>query len=282
MRHSIIDGRVFRLDELGSGLSQFILVLGNVAAKNPAYILIDEPELNLHPILQVAFLTTLGSYAQNGVVFATHSIGLARAAHSIYACRRIKQGESKMSLYERMPRLSEFLGELSFGGYRELGFDKVLLVEGLNDVTTLQQFLRLYGRDHSILVLHLGGAALINAGREAELAEIMRISADISALIDSELEAAEAELSPDRQAFVENCTKLRIKCKVLDRRAIENYFTDRAVKKIKGDKYRALAPFERLGQITPAWAKQENWRIAREMSLEELNGTDLGAFLASL
>jgi hypothetical protein len=51
--HLTIDGKNYKLPELGSGLAQFILTLANVANASPAYILIDEPELNLHPALQL-------------------------------------------------------------------------------------------------------------------------------------------------------------------------------------------------------------------------------------
>jgi hypothetical protein len=128
----LIDGKSYKLSEQGSGLAQFILVLANAAIKQPSYILIDEPELNLHPSLQLDFLTALGSYAGEGVLFATHNIGLARAsAELIYSIRKDAEGESEVRKLEATPRLSEFLGELSFSGYRELGFDKILLVEGL-------------------------------------------------------------------------------------------------------------------------------------------------------
>ena len=58
--------------------------------------------------------------------------------------------------------------------------------------------------------------------------------------------------------------------------------SDRAVKIAKGDKYHALTPYEKLKEASPAWGKQSNWRIAREMSLEEINDTDLGQFLQAL
>ena len=77
----VVDGASYKLKELGAGMAQFIVVLANAAIKQPSMILIDEPELNLHPSLQLDFLTTLASYTTEGiVVFATHSIGLARAA----------------------------------------------------------------------------------------------------------------------------------------------------------------------------------------------------------
>jgi AAA15 family ATPase/GTPase len=78
--HLTVNGRPYKDKELGSGLTQFILVLANAAIKQPKLILIDEPELNLHPRLQLTFLLTFASYA-DATWFATHSIGLALLIH---------------------------------------------------------------------------------------------------------------------------------------------------------------------------------------------------------
>ncbi|HTR42559.1 MAG TPA: AAA family ATPase, partial [Pseudomonadales bacterium] len=87
----IINGKPYRLRELGAGLAQFIIVFGNVATRRPALLLIDEPELNLHPSLQIDFLTSLASYASYGVMFASHSVGLARAiSDRIFTFQKIK------------------------------------------------------------------------------------------------------------------------------------------------------------------------------------------------
>ena len=279
----LINGKSYFLSEVGSGITQFILVLANAAMKKPSYILIDEPELNLHPSLQLDFLTTLGSYASEGILFSTHSIGLARSsADRVYTVRKDNNEGSEITELEATPRLSEFLGELNFSGYRELGFDKILLVEGPTEIKIIQQFLRLYEKDHKIVLLPLGGNSLINGLSESELEEIKRISENISALIDSERPSAGVPLSPNRTAFVEICKKIGIKCHVLERRAIENYFTDRAVKSVKGEKYSALQPYQKLGEIKPVWSKQEDWKMAREMELEELAATDIGIFLKDL
>jgi len=157
-----------------------------------------------------------------------------------------------------------------------------LLVEGPKEVKTVQQLLRKYNKDHKVVLLPLGGSSFINAKSEPELQEIKRITENIFSLIDSEREAAGAPLQPERQAFLDTCQKVGINCHVLERRAIENYLSDRALKIIKGDKYRALEPYEKLEDVSPSWGKQENWRIAREMTQEELDSTDLGMFLNNL
>src|SRR5262249_36158628 len=62
-----IDDQPARVSEVGSGLAQFIVAFANAAMFEPSYICIDEPELHLHPRLQLDFLTGLGRYASDGV-----------------------------------------------------------------------------------------------------------------------------------------------------------------------------------------------------------------------
>lgn len=279
-----VDGRAFGLEDLGAGLAHFILVLANVATTRPDYLLIDEPELNLHPTLQADFLTTAASYARAGCVFSTHSMGLARAlADSIYTVQQPRGGSSEVRPYEATSNLAEFLGEMSFSGFRELGFDQVLLVEGPSELKTIQQLLRHVGKDHKVVLLPLGGGSLIKPKVEDELSEILRVSTSVSAVIDSERASAGDALTSDRQGFKDSCNAVGIECLVLERRATENYFTDDAVKREKGQDYRGLGPYEKLSELEHPWSKRaDNWRIARRMQPEDLDATDLGALLASL
>lgn len=64
----IIDGKPQKLYEVGAGVAQLIIVLAAALVHRPPYILIDEPELNLHPTLQLNFLATLGAYATKGLL----------------------------------------------------------------------------------------------------------------------------------------------------------------------------------------------------------------------
>lgn len=275
----IINGKPYRLRELGAGLAQFIIVLGNVAIKRPSLLLIDEPELNLHPSLQIDFLTSLASYSSYGIIFASHSIGLARSVSDrVYTFQKIKTG-TKVRLFEHTSNFAEFAGEMSFSSFKELGHDRVLLVEGVTEVKTIQQFLRTLRKDHTTVLLPLGGGQLIRRGVQQELSELGRLSRNVSVLIDSERESADQPLSEERERFAIDCRDLGFKVCVTKRRATENYFTDRAVKEEKGESYRALSEFEKLGKGTLGWAKTDNWRIARRMTVEDLLSTDIGLFL---
>jgi hypothetical protein len=279
----LVDGRSYWLPELGAGLAHFIMVLVTLALALPEYVLIDEPELNLHATLQLEFMNTLASYASTGVIFSTHSIGLARAVGDrILSIRPVSPGRSEVRPLQETTNYAELLGELSFSGYRDLGFGSVLLVEGPTDLRAMRELLRLYGKERDVLLLPLGGAGMIGQHGAEQLAEVTRLADRVLAVADSEKTEAGAAVPADRVAFVDVCTKLGIQCHVLERRALENYFSERAIKAVKGEKYVALEPYEKLSDVEPSWGKSENWRLARESSREEMDATDLGEFIRSL
>ena len=59
----------------------------------------------------------------------------------------------------------------------------------------------------------------------------------------------------------------------------ECQLTDKVIKQVKGDKHRQLGEYQKLNDVDPHWAKNENWKLAQAMSLSDLENTDLGAFL---
>ena len=155
----IIDGRPQKLHEVGAGIAQLIIVLAAALIHKPPYILIDEPELSLHPSLQLNFLLSLGSYAQNGLIYATHSISLARSsAKRIYAVKKIRNGVSQMHPFgDESINFGGWLGELSYSSRVDLGCDGILLVEGTTDILCFQELLRKIGKDQKYVLISLGG-----------------------------------------------------------------------------------------------------------------------------
>jgi hypothetical protein len=181
-------------------------------------------------------------------------------------------------LYEQHPNVSQLIGELSYSSFQALGFNKIILVEGPTEVRTIQQFLRKLGKDHEVLLISLGGSSLIHGGVEHELSEFTRIGARVFALVDSERSSAMDPLPIDRAGFQASCNAIGIDTLVTQRRATENYFTDAAVKSALGDDKVALGHYDSLGK-PKRWSKSDNWRIAREMTWDDIAPTDVGSFL---
>jgi len=164
---------------------------------------------------------------------------------------------------------------MSFSSHKELGFEEILLVEGPTEVKVFQHFLRGIGKDHKVIILPLHG----RMPKADDLDEILRITTDIAAIIDSERAEEGAALDKDRQDFLNLCQERGIDCKILDRRATENYFPDEVVKSVFGSNYRALTPFEKLDDLNPRWSKDQNWKLALAWPIAEVFKTDLGQFL---
>lgn len=281
-----IDNHQYDLAQVGSGLSHFIVTLINIAIAyggpdlRPSYILIDEPELNLHATLQQEFLAAVASVAERGVLYSTHSIGLARkTADQIYRVRSKGGGLSVVEPLEDSHRLTTLIGELSFSAYREVGFDKLLLVEGPTDIRAFYEFLRLYGKHRDVLMIPMGGSP--SSVSDEILAEMSKITdaSNISIIMDSERDSEGASIEASRRRLEVDATRLGMKCHFLDRRSIENYFTQSAIDTACGSGFTALGPYEKYSDMEAKWGKSNNWKIASQVDKTELDENDLGQWL---
>ncbi len=274
-----INGRSFRLSELGAGISHFIAVMINVLVRKPDILLVDEPELNLHASLQLDFLTTLGRMATHGVLFATHNLSLARsAADEVLVVHH--QGRPQVSPYTAGTTFAAVAAQLSLDGTPDVGYEKVCLVEGKSDVRAVMQMLRLYGAEHRVALIPMGGGELLAADIAVELAELQRLG-PVTYLIDSERTSPGSDPAGTHVAFMAAASRLGIEGHMLERRALENYYTQRAVTAALGAHVKSLGPFEKFSGGT-GWRKTHGWKIAAELMREELEASDLGGFLSAL
>ena len=276
-----INESTFRLDEVGSGLAEFIMLLGNVRLRRPSYVLIDEPELHLHARLQPQLLQLLARHSRAGIVFASHSMGLARAiADPIYSVLPVSQTESRVELLAASKSLTELLGEMNYEGSRALGDQTVLFAEGPSDAAVWRELLKRFDGGRSVLVLHLGGASGINGGAETQrmIADVQELAGKVFAIVDSDRSAAGGDLPANIAAFSAVCDAAHLPCLVLERPTTENYLGERAIKAEFGEPYRALVGFEKWGALQPRWDKKEGWRAAARMTPDEID-PDLAEFL---
>lgn len=274
-----INDRSYRLSELGSGITQFILVFINAAIKKPSFVLIDEPESNLHPKLQIDFVNRLLKYTENGIIFATHNLGLAHSVadrvYSVY--RKDSDSPSIIKPFDKTPKFTEFLGELNFSNFPILGFKKVLLVEGPSDLKVFRIFLRKKNKYKDFLILPLGGSSMIKADTAKELQELKRLGKDVEIYcwIDSEKKSESSEIHSERKKFKKECEELGFDVTISERRSIENYFPLESIQKVN-PRIKKLDPYE---ELPPEWHKGSNWRVAQEVELGDLDNTDLYNFL---
>jgi energy-coupling factor transporter ATP-binding protein EcfA2 len=283
MLQVLVDDQTYLLNEVGTGLAQYILVGANLLIGPCSYALIDEPESNLHPGIQGDFLEMIEEYTEKCVIFASHSLGLASTfASDAYQTERLADGTTRLRPLDRNSFRSPSMRALLYSGFIDVGADIVVFVEGPHDVNVIRAFLRILGKRHSGAVLPVYGDSTI-AHRPGEyLDELIKVipASHLMYIIDSERDAKGSPVAPEREAFRLECERRAVRCLLTERRAIENYLTERAIKKVKGDSHRALAPYELLDKsASDLWGKAENGLIAAEMTVDEILATDLGRYL---
>lgn len=276
----MVDGRSMRLSELGAGLAQFVLVGASVLVRRPNILLIDEPELNLHAALQPRLLALVGEALAGPLIFATHSVGLARSsADMVFVLARGDDGSTRCQNYLEADNLSLSLGELGYGGLLDAAHKAVLLVEGATEVRLFKELLARRGLAGKVVVIPMGGDGLAIGGREVELEELNRLSDNVFAIVDSERTTSTSDPAARRSAFGEACARLNIDCTITERRATENYLDQDLARTI----FRvANAPkFGWFDQPSPdwSWRKDQNWKIAARMPDSAWSGTDVESML---
>jgi predicted ATP-dependent endonuclease of OLD family len=279
----------FYLDELGGGISHFIIVLGNALIQEPSFVLIDEPENALHPKLQQTFVTALASKSKYGLIATSHSIGLARSvADNIYHLGK-NEKNNRLSLEDfgksYKPTLMNSLNELGYSQFVEIGGNNILLVEGRTDIKSFKEILKKYKIEHHFILIDLGGSNFINGDSYEELEELKRLNAkSYSVIFDSEISQEGEEMQQKFKDFKSNCEKLNFNIFETEFHSTENYITQKAINKVIGPNYPVLGKYESLEsperkENNTKWGKSDNWKMFKEMTKDDFIGTKLDVFI---
>jgi AAA15 family ATPase/GTPase len=282
------DGQ-FLLKELGSGIAQFINVLAKALIDRPNYIIIDEPEISLHPRMQELFVRALASKSKNGLLAASHSIALARSvADNVYTMVKSEQGYPIITKYGQHyhPTIAQSINEMSYSQYVEIGGNNILLVEGRTDIKAFREILRKYGIDNRFIIISFGGSQFMNndpAKIIEELGEIKRLNPkSIAVIFDSERTSANHDLKPEFKTFKSVCELLGFVVFPTDFHSTENYISQEAIEKILGKGYKSLTPYENFNSISNKWPKEKNWLMFSEMSKNDFEDSDMNNFIKNI
>lgn len=128
--------RNITIDRLGGGFRRILVML--LYAFHPDYsvVLIDEPEIHLHPGMIKKLLRVLVSEETNQIIATSHSPLMIHPyhLHTVYRVLRDSEG-SHVYYMKRDSRLdrTRFVQELNADNVEMFFADKVLLVEGVSD-----------------------------------------------------------------------------------------------------------------------------------------------------
>lgn len=167
------------------------------------------------------------------------------------------------------------LTELGYSISDNLLSDLVILCEGPTDKAVLEELFQKRGlaERFSIKVWPLGGDIMDQLDLTV-FGEAYRVVA----LLD-----CDPGSSRIRKSFIKKCAAANVPVHQLERYALENYFTVPAIAAVMGnqmpDGLVELDPKRRVSDQLGFEVKRNGERIAKQMSLADIGGTDLEAFL---
>jgi len=272
------------LNELGGGVGHFILLLGNAIFKNPSFILIDEPENALHPQLQEVFVRILASKAEYGLIATSHSIGLARSSSDKIYSLIHTENRTKLMVYGQNHDTSIFkaINELGYSQFVEIGGNNILLVEGRTDIKCFKEILRKYDIEQHFIIMDIGGSSMISSNSYDELNELKRLNAkSYNVIVDSEISAQTKKPKKQILEFESMCKRLGFNVFLTEFHSTENYISQQSINDVFGNKFKALEKYEDFEkrEKQDKWAKKINWKMFREMKVEDFHKTKLDSFI---
>lgn len=256
----------------GLGLQDLLIILYFSLEHTNSIVLIEEPENHIHPEMQRRLIRFLSEESHKQYFITTHSnIFLNTTYANRIFFTSLEKGEIKIS---DATKKTEILNELGYSVSDNLVSDLIILVEGPTDTPIIEEYLKKFGIDatYNIKIWALGGDIMSQLDLSV-FAERYRVIA----LIDKDPQS-----DTIRKKFIAKCKELEIPVTRLNRYAIENYFSVRALRAIFKAQIPAIFtnidPDISLEKQININVKNNNRKLAQEMTLEEIEGTDLHEF----
>jgi len=275
----------FRLDELGTGYQRLTAIaalelLSDSTEAASAVILLEEPELGLHPGAQrrvAEALSRLEASLTLQTVVITHSPAILNAVPAS-GWRIIARGigEQEGSRVINRPDLELAIQALGSSANDVFLTSRVIIVEGLTDERAFSAWARLLGYNLERMGVRFKANHGVTKARLArEIAEFVDPSIEVRVILDA------GGQSERERVEIEKSSRDRVDVVVLDRDQIESYLAPRALERWLVD---AGADLERVQQSLQSFERaiagraKEGLKQAVESALGRRYG--VGDFIA--
>lgn len=217
----------------GTGLKHFLDVLLKTTLSGANIVLLDEPELGLHPDLQRQFIEYLQRLAEEKEIqffLATHSPILLNYADSVTYYKVINKKGNRAILQVPKEAIHTLLSDLGLRPSDIFNQDICLLVEGASDVIFFEHVIRkLYKSDFegvAIAVLQYGGSAAEGIVSGAiDVSNIISAQKYIFWIRDRDSKPSDPP-STEATKFKNRLENLSFRCHILNKREIDYYYPE--------------------------------------------------------
>jgi predicted ATP-dependent endonuclease of OLD family len=219
----------FSLEKLSDGMLHVLrILLQFVSCKKGDILIIDEPELHLHPGAARVLRNILSDKKSDiQIICATHAPLFldSTVSDNIILNQKNSSGTLEPNVLDST-NLELALSELGSSGIDILLFDVIIWVEGPSDELYLNRWLNLLSNQLEVISLsdigfvRYGGADML---KHFDVEKIKLINRKSIFIIDSDKNSSTDSISDIKRDFLSECRRNEIYCWLTKKREIENY-----------------------------------------------------------